>query len=363
MSLHHSTVIVPDEAEPGQTLMVRSPDGQQITYAVVPAGSRPGDSFSVQFPEYNPDDIVIDAEAATSAGCMPDWERLLVPQPEYVEVTAVYDENPRGVDPVEGREGHDPHASKADEREGTAEEKSFGNLLDKFMEAVDDETAFTDIKAKESVGTTAAAPSRSTDLTTSGIQKKDTREEELPEQKFLLVHVPPGLPTGAMIQVEIPGENRTIAATVPEGARSFHMCYTPHKYVQADAKITHPSPSTPPSSPSPTTPPSSPPPPRQPRPEALMKKRSDGGPNVVNEVGKQKLLLVRVPPGTIAGTTVHVSVPDEPGRILAAVVPSGDVREFHVSYEAKVKADPPSFRSFLPPASPYRNWSMGDDQL
>ena len=32
---------------------------------------------------------------------------------------------------------------------------------------------------------------------------------------------------------------------------------------------------------------------------------------------------------------MHVSVPDEPGRILAAKVPPGNVREFHVSYQAR----------------------------
>jgi hypothetical protein len=42
-----------------------------------------------------------------------------------------------------------------------------------------------------------------------------------------------------------------------------------------------------------------------------------------------------VPKGTAAGTTLHVSVPDEPGRILAAKVPPGNVREFHVSYQAR----------------------------
>jgi hypothetical protein len=45
----------------------------------------------------------------------------------------------------------------------------------------------------------------------------------------------------------------------------------------------------------------------------------------------QKLVLVRVPPGTVPGTTLHISIPDEPGRIISAVVPP-NVSEFHVSY-------------------------------
>lgn len=48
---------------------------------------------------------------------------------------------------------------------------------------------------------------------------------------------------------------------------------------------------------------------------------------------KQKLLLVRAPPGIAPGTKLYVKIPDEPGRILSAEVPPGNVREFHVAYE------------------------------
>jgi hypothetical protein len=65
----------------------------------------------------------------------------------------------------------------------------------------------------------------------------------------------------------------------------------------------------------------------------------------------QKLLLVRVPTGTPPGTTLHVSVPDEPGRILAAKVPPGNVQEFHVSYEARQQHSPRA--GMLPPANAY----------
>lgn len=156
-------------------------------------------------------------------------------------------------------------------------------------------------------------------------------------QKLLLVQVPPGLPAGATMQVEIPGENRTLAAIVPPGAETFHIAYTPRTFDSASYATTPLSGPTPPlQTPSTIVPP-------QPKSRAHSPKG-------------QKLLLVRVPPGTTAGTTLHVSVPDEPGRILAAQVPPGDVLEFHVSYEARPKQN--SFghaNSMLPPASPYNN--------
>ena len=44
-----------------------------------------------------------------------------------------------------------------------------------------------------------------------------------------------------------------------------------------------------------------------------------------------------------------MSVPDEPGRILAAQVPPGNVPEFHVAYESRAQ---PSARSgMLKPAN------------
>mmetsp|Transcript_45381 Transcript_45381/g.45809 ORF Transcript_45381/g.45809 Transcript_45381/m.45809 type:complete len:103 (+) Transcript_45381:699-1007(+) len=44
----------------------------------------------------------------------------------------------------------------------------------------------------------------------------------------------------------------------------------------------------------------------------------------------QSLLLVKVPPGTNPGSTIHVQTPDN--ETIAAVVPPGGVNEFHVSY-------------------------------
>jgi hypothetical protein len=173
------------------------------------------------------------------------------------------------------------------------------------------------------------------------------------QQKILLVKVPAGMPAGATIHVEIPGEDRTVAAMIPEGASSFHMCYTPRPqpayalpFPKAERKVTTehvrrpvPAPAARAIRPTPIVPPT----------------QANASVVRIPTPAGQKLLLVRVPPGTAAGTTIHVTVPDEPGRILAAVVPPGKVREFHVSYESRESLDLSPRSSFIAPASPYRN--------
>lgn len=149
-------------------------------------------------------------------------------------------------------------------------------------------------------------------------------------QKLLLVQVPEGVRPGSTIHVEIPGEFRTVAAKIPAGVTSFHVAYTPTITQKEESQ----SPYIPNHVPSRSSPP-------QQAPSTLVNKSTPTG---------QKLLLVQIPPGATAGTTLHVSVPDEPGRILAAKVPLGCVSEFHVSYEARPVAQN---RSMLAPASAY----------
>ena len=123
-------------------------------------------------------------------------------------------------------------------------------------------------------------------------------------QQLLLVSVPPGTAAGATLYVQVPGENRTLKATVPPGVSQFHVAYQPRTTTptMAVAPLPAPTPAPMPVNPVPTT----------------------------NNNG-QRLILVRVPPGTAPGSTLHVEVPDEPGRILAAQVPP-NVAEFQVAY-------------------------------
>lgn len=111
---------------------------------------------------------------------------------------------------------------------------------------------------------------------------------------LLKVKIPPGTVSGSTLHVQVPGENRLIAVQVPPNCNEFHVQYEP----------------------------------RQP-----TKTRQPAG-----VPASQKLLLVTVPPNTKPGTTLRVQVPNEPGRLLSAQVPPGNVRQFHVSYQPRITA-------------------------
>ena len=115
-------------------------------------------------------------------------------------------------------------------------------------------------------------------------------------QPMLRVQVPPGTPAGSTLYVSIPGENRTIPAVVPPNVSYFHVPYEPTTTIPIESYNTSSDAVT---------------------PHALQ---------------NQKLLLVQVPPGIRAGETIHVSIPDEPGRLVAATVPP-NVSKFQVAYQ------------------------------
>lgn len=221
-------------------------------------------------------------------------------------------------EPVLEKVAAEPSEKKKDQESQTQEElyssSSFVKSLEEFFTPKPD---VVPPKAQETVKSDKR--SDSVDLT-----NESTLDPPLisHNQKLVLVYVPRELPPGATIYVEIPGENRTVAAQVPPGVRSFHVAYTPQPPM-----------------------PQAPPPPMM--ASAAMVPRQP-------LVGREKLLSVRVPPGTLPGTTLHISVPNEPGRILAAQVPPGNVRKFHVSY---IPREPSTFAGsgMLPPANPYQS--------
>ena len=43
--------------------------------------------------------------------------------------------------------------------------------------------------------------------------------------KMILVKVPPEVSPGSKIHVKVPGEDKTIEATVPYGVKEFHVSY------------------------------------------------------------------------------------------------------------------------------------------
>jgi hypothetical protein len=111
-------------------------------------------------------------------------------------------------------------------------------------------------------------------------------------KKVVRVTVPPHTRPGSTIHVKIPGEeHRIVAAVVPPSCTEFNVTYDPRPTRRNKSPLKH------------------------------FTSHED-----------EKLLLVRVPPGVAAGQTLHVQIPGEPGRVIQAVVPSGNVRQFHVSY-------------------------------
>lgn len=126
-------------------------------------------------------------------------------------------------------------------------------------------------------------------------------------KSLLRVQVPQGSAPGSTIHVQVPGENRLIAVQVPPNCTHFHVQYEPRVHHK-------------------TTP--------------IVSSQESRNTNVVSQSPPgQKLLLVRVPQGATTGTTLHVQVPNESGRVLQAQVPPGQVKEFHVSYQPRVQGN------------------------
>lgn len=61
----------------------------------------------------------------------------------------------------------------------------------------------------------------------------------------------------------------------------------------------------------------------------------------ISQMRVKKLLKVQVPPNAKPGSTIHVRIPGEGDRVLAAQVPP-NCSEFHVQYDTKTAADPES---------------------
>jgi len=142
-------------------------------------------------------------------------------------------------------------------------------------------------------------------------QSVDNISEENHGRAVINVTVPPGVPPGASLYVQVPGEEgRTVKAVVPPGVSEFQVPYEPANGSGSSSKTTSTVAPTPAHAQT-----MSPPQPSQ------MQGAKAG----------QSLMLVRVPPGTSPGSTIHVQIPGENRRVAAVVPP--DVSEFHVAYD------------------------------
>ena len=364
------TVVVPPGVSPGQDLTVKSPDGRLTVAATVPQGLRTGDTFVVRIPRPPQRPEGLRSAEKNAVYSVPinhvAGERV---DASVERVNATTEESI--IDEEDDEEEEEEDETREPEIE-VQQSRSFIDVLEDMItptpdppvslkrspmrmdeDALSDEhTRKKEPKRKEK--TVAEKDERHRREKSRYGRKMDIKERKLAiqerksayeekkkarEQRVLEVQVPPGMPAGSTIHVEIPGENRTLAAKVPPNTSVFHVAYKPQAGTHEATQ--------PVSSQKQVFPQNSPP-----HVSSLLVNERSAQPG-------QKLLLVRVPPGTVAGATLHVSVPDEPGRILAAQVPEGNVREFHVSYQSRPsKHQAPSpiaqpARSMLPPANPY----------
>jgi hypothetical protein len=353
------TVTVPEGIAPGQTIAVLAPDGSRLVKATIPPGLHPGDTFLVrlatpiQADTLNAQPLKPPAQTAPQPGQNPIFANALdtymTPAPNHPNFANAL-ENWIPASPAGAAAMTAPDASEKQGQNGTAEAVATAVNTRGLRDPSPTAAGLAVVSPPPTPAPQAANNKQILGQPVNAqIEVAETRQEpeagrassygnnaggdgsgpptnlsypndSSPKQKLLLVHVPQGMPAGSAMQVEVPGENRTITAQVPAGVPSFHVAYTPRPLLPTPSQQQAPSQSRTPSPPT-MAPSPPPPPPRHRAPTTSM---------------GQRLLLVRVPPGTQAGTTLHVSVPDEPGRILAAQVPPGNVQEFHVSYEARV---------------------------
>jgi hypothetical protein len=398
-------VTLPLRVYPGQKIEVRSPDGTRTIETIIPSGLQPGQTFLVKFPPISKKTLRLqgtlaqereEAESERGGGECDDTPEDLGNAPSFVQVIENFftpkpgeDVNaglekarketegttmrirvaplPEGTRTINSRDissfcdSYSPLSTLSRPENATVPAASsfFGDLSRNSTsvrsivathitkvngEAVEatitpvsaehlltnesksETTAEHDLNASSSFVKTLENFFTYKPVAVTSDHGKTLNKQSSPEtfnapltsstQKLIHVQVSPSLSPGSTIYVEIPGESRTVAAQVPPGVTSFHVAYTPQRPLLGDI--------------------------------------------VGNEsrVGREKLLSVRVPPGTLPETTLHISVPDEPGRILAAQVPPGNIKKFHVSYiprEQKRRGN-----GMLPTASPYRNHYQGN---
>jgi hypothetical protein len=339
-------VTVPEGIEAGHAIRVRSPDGRQVTNAIVPDGCGPGQTFYLEFPKQPANAADANLPSFMMGACVDEIDLFLTPNPTIPEVTAT----PLPADPMPVPDARIlrtiiPQAQQADTNSLRDSPETTTAPESAVARSAGDDTKSLEELTPLPVADEATSPA----TTAPPVPLPAQPEIQQVEQKILLVKVPEGMPAGATIHVEIPGEHRTVAAMIPAGASSFHMCYTPRPLRVPAPTTTQAWKVTPEEQPVRRA--------IRPTPIAPPTQANASLVSRIPTPAGQKLLLVRVPPGTAAGTTIHVTVPDEPGRILAAVVPPGkQLREFHVSYETRrshLDLSPRS--SFIAPASPYRN--------
>jgi len=239
------SVVVPQGLCSGDMITVQSPTSGRTTQVMIPSGIGPQGTFTVEFPPASQDDDV------RKNNCFQPQSPISIPVIDADSVTI-------------------PVATKVD-----------GN---------------NKIESNPPISSVTVVESR---------QDVNNSQQEKP---VILVQVPPGTAPGSTLHVQVPGEDRILAAQVPPGVSEFHVAYEPGHPEMTPAPLCSPS-LVHAFDPTPTSPVAS----------------------VTDNNQKQSLMLVKVPPGVSPGTTIQVQIPGE-NRMVSAQVPHG-VSEFHVAYE------------------------------
>jgi len=345
------SVTVPDGVSPGQTIKVSSPDGK-IVSAVVPSGVIPGSSFMVEFPGQstpapNSHGPTPSAVSISSPATEPGVQILTPPAATApLQVSDQYSPQttdkivmvhvPPGVAPGSTLHVQVPGENRTIEAVVPPGVTQFhvkcppsvvpvpppevvATPLPIPIPAPANSSTVGDIPFSMALDTPPPSSnysSRGVSAPSNNYSPSQTIQATQHGQSMMKLQVPPGAAPGSTIHVQVPGEHRLIAAQVPHGGVSeFHVAYDPVTY-NATATTTH------------TTAP----------PAVVSRPVTPAAPP-----GEQ-LILVQVPPGTSPGTTLHVQVPNEPGRLLSATVPP-HVTEFHVSYRPQNGGSNPSSSS------------------
>jgi hypothetical protein len=157
--------------------------------------------------------------------------------------------------------------------------------------------------------------------------------------RLLRVTVPPNVKAGSTIHVKIPGEDGVIATQIPPNCTEFHVQYKPKPVDPPPAQVssTHSSnhwKKSPRRQRRQQREPPPPPPPQQQEPQRKTRSNNNA-----------RLLRVTVPPNATVGSTIHIEIPGEKGRYIAAQIPP-NCREFHVQYQPNPEPTKP------PPEAP-----------